>query len=355
MIRLRVPGKMLLSGEYAVLEPGSQALGLALQRYVSVQAGPSQHWQLKSQLHTEALSWDAELKGPEILARLPEALHLVGRCIALAQEYFGELLPLEIEIHSDLQLHGIKLGLGSSAAVCLGILGALFAHQNQDLSSETTRLRLFKLGLLAHRQHQGNGSGSDLATCLWGSVCAYTPPDFDAVPWHQALRPLIDTSPWPLLQIQRLDWPSEWKLHFGWTGQAAYSKEFVNWYADWRKHEAEASENFLFQSSSAQLGLKAALEEGKQELFIQGLQRCRRVLQQLNEALPVAPETPELEALAQAAEKLGGAGKLSGAGGGDCGLAMVPSGQEQDLQQAWQLAGIQSLPLELDFEGLRLL
>ena len=57
-------------------------------------------------------------------------------------------------------------------------------------------------------------------------------------------------------------------------------------------------------------------------------------------------ETPMITKLCNVAEKLGGAAKQSGAGGGDCGIAFMPTKESaKKLIQAWQKAGITPLKL----------
>ena len=55
-------------------------------------------------------------------------------------------------------------------------------------------------------------------------------------------------------------------------------------------------------------------------------------------------ETPLLKTLIETASDLGGAAKTSGAGGGDCGIALLTdTNQVSTLINRWQAAGIEPL------------
>ena len=59
-------------------------------------------------------------------------------------------------------------------------------------------------------------------------------------------------------------------------------------------------------------------------------------------------ETEKLRKLRDEAVKLGGAGKLSGAGGGDCGIAFLPLDKDVDeLYKAWEQLNIKPLTINV--------
>lgn len=368
-LKVKVPGKLMLAGEYAVLEAGSPALVLAVDRYLEVSLESAATYTLASDLRPEALAYTLTASPEQAVSTQGlEASPPQLRFAAVALEYgwlaWGEGLksmpPFALQIHSALHGTDAKLGLGSSAAVCVGVLAALLAVSGEDLKDEAVRLRLFKLALLAHRTVQGSGSGADIAGCIYGSVTAYTPTDNDRLRLNLPLPQLLST-PWQMLEVSRLPWPADWSpLHFGWTGAPASTRELIADYQALKQDQPELYGEFLFESSLTCLGLREALATGNQQAFVAGLGRARRLLQRLDAGLHAAPyeppriETPALKALADSAEALGGAGKLSGAGGGDCGLAWVALDKAGELAKAWRRAGIEPLAIGLDTEGVRL-
>ena len=80
----------------------------------------------------------------------------------------------------------------------------------------------------------------------------------------------------------------------------------------------------------------------------------RTLLQDYERERAVCIETEKLKALADIADGAGSAGKSSGSGGGDCGIALVGVSKDADAEETaaditarWQAAGIQPLPLKL--------
>jgi phosphomevalonate kinase len=76
-------------------------------------------------------------------------------------------------------------------------------------------------------------------------------------------------------------------------------------------------------------------------------------LARLDDAVGLGIFTPELTALCEIAEAVGGAAKPSGAGGGDCGIALLDA-QASDaiahLRQRWATAGVRHLPIRPTME-----
>ncbi|HEY9844411.1 MAG TPA: phosphomevalonate kinase [Candidatus Obscuribacterales bacterium] len=357
-LSIRVPGKLLLAGEYAILEPGSLALVLGVNRYLNVELNPAAAYSLSTDLQPEAWNYTpAELFQGEPPANLTFAVSALRLGWQLLQPQLEALPPFGLHISSQLHDQARKLGLGSSAAVCVGVLAALLAAVGQDPEAADTRRTLFRLALLAHRLVQGSGSGADLAGCIHGSVTAYTSPDFDRIPFQLELKRLL-TMDWPMLALEKLPWPQAWgPIAIGWSGAAADTASLIPDYLDWQEAHPEEQTEFLFESRLSCLGLREALQQSDSSQLVQGLGRSRRLLQRLDYELQQmlrtpALETPALAALADAAEALGGAGKFSGAGGGDCGLAWVPADKRAELHQAWKQAGIEPLDLELDTRGV---
>ncbi|MGV3523612.1 MAG: mevalonate kinase family protein [Candidatus Sericytochromatia bacterium] len=347
---IRVPGKLLLAGEYAIVEPGALALGLAVDRYLSLHAKPGA-WRFENRVSGESWDYHAGHAAPPQWAYAAQAL-------TWGLDYLGAAAPAGLVLSFESQLEGAvgvqqrKLGLGSSAAVTVAVLALLLQTCGHDISQPDNRAKLYRLAVLAHRQVQGSGSGADIACCIYGSVTAYTSPDFARLPLRSPLQVLIDKADWPLLRLEKLVWPADWPLYVGWTARPAATYSALEDYQEWAERSPDALARFLFDTQATVLGLREALLGADLPAFATGLSRARRALLRLGADLPEPLETPALQALIAAAETLGGAGKFSGAGRGDCGLAWVPAGQESALFQAWRSAGIEPLPLGLDFQGV---
>ena len=78
------------------------------------------------------------------------------------------------------------------------------------------------------------------------------------------------------------------------------------------------------------------------------------MLRRLGEASGVPIETPELKKLSEIADDYSAAGKLSGAGGGDCGIAVCfDEVTANNVVSAWEDEGLIPLDVTIDREGVR--
>ena len=104
----RVPGKVLLAGEYAVLLPDQPCLVAAVDRYVTVETKPSRGWSVD----TGQVIWK---EGEPV----PPAVQFVAAAADAMHRTF-DVLPHLIETSDELHFDGLKLGLGGSAAATVG-------------------------------------------------------------------------------------------------------------------------------------------------------------------------------------------------------------------------------------------
>gem|GEM_PF-7007509 len=130
------PGKMVLTGAYAVLR-GAPALVVAVSR---------------GAVATDAREAPAT---PEVAAALGVAM--------------APALDLRALFDGDR-----KLGLGASAAGLVATLGLRAALRGDRLDDASARDALFRVALAAHREAQGGGSGVDVAASVYGGVLEFT-------------------------------------------------------------------------------------------------------------------------------------------------------------------------------------
>jgi phosphomevalonate kinase len=142
-VKVFAPGKLLLTGSYAVLE-GAPAIVCAVDRYaVARTAGV-----------------DAEaVQGTPVS---PE--------IAAAMDGGGDAPDVDV---SSLFSNGKKLGLGSSAAAVVAALGHVAAARGLDLGEAPVRRTIFDRARAAHGTVQSGGSGVDVAASVYGGVLSY--------------------------------------------------------------------------------------------------------------------------------------------------------------------------------------
>lgn len=355
--QVRVPGKLFLLGEYAILEPGSQALLLTFQRYLRATIMPAPQWLIHTDLAAEPLRFEyaaGEIRWEQPLQKLSFVVEALQWAFAYLTGLEQSPQPFALTLNSDLHQTGAKLGLGSSAAVTVAVLAAVLALHGQRFETQEARLKLFKLATLAHGGSQGGGSGADLAAVIFGSVTCYRRYDNTWLkPGNLSLSQLLE-APWPLLGIEKLPWPETLGLQVGWTGQPAATLDFLEEVKYLKDKEPETWMRFLFSANAAAAAARSALAEGQIAPLLQAVGQYRHLLQELQTPFLTPIETPALVALADTAEALGLVAKSSGAGGGDCGLALGDSALLPELAQRWLESGIEPLPLALDSEGLTL-
>ncbi|WP_328296380.1 phosphomevalonate kinase [Streptomyces sp. NBC_00435] len=348
----RAPGKLFVAGEYAVLSPGEPAVIVAVDRYITVTA-------------TSARQADAELVthltgGPYLLHRDSDG-HLPGRvhtphppalrhllaALSVVDEFRAASrvppLPVHLAVSSTLHELGVKIGLGSSGAVTVAAVHALDTFYGLGLSAEM-RLRL---ALLATAQEDPHASGADVAASTWGGWIRYTAPDRGRLRHMSATLGVAAAlhADWPGLSVRHVAPPAT-TLHVGWTGTPASSPDKVGRLQDTAWWNSEAHQCFLNRSRRVVDALVQALRPGENRIPLSTIETARRLLSTLDQQTSAGIFTPALTTLCDAARLLGGAGKPSGAGGGDCGIALLPDGADPDaLHEAWTDAAISPLAL----------
>jgi len=88
------------------------------------------------------------------------------------------------------------------------------------------------------------------------------------------------------------------------------------------------------------LQLVQALKKGHQDLILHLIRQNRVLLKKLSELCGHQLEVPLLTQMISEAELCGGAAKFSGAGGGDCCIAICfDTKTATQIKQAWKLMG----------------
>lgn len=362
------PGKLYIAGEYAVVEHGHPAILVAVNRLLTARItehdntsaaaqprpfGVDPVGRIHSAGHPEAsVTWrrragravpDVEQPGAAFVLSV---IHAVEE---LAQQQGRDLKIYDVNIESELDdASGRKYGLGSSAAVTVAMMKALTAFYGLELDP----IQQYKLAFVSASRAQKVGSGGDLAASLFGGCIRFTAVDRQWVTnrlQDTALSDLIDM-PWPGLSIARLrafEPGSRLRLMVGWTGNPASTSSLVGHVQQQSAAEHERMyQDFLGGSDSCVDALASTLVHDDEQAVISHVREARKLLQNLSSFTGVTIETPALRALVEVAESHGAAAKSSGAGGGDCGIAIAgPSADCAAITRGWQEKSI--VPLDL--------
>jgi len=227
----------------------------------------------------------------------------------------------------------MKLGLGSSAAVVTGVIAAVFAAAGQDLKTDSCRDLLFAVALDAHRRVQGSlGSGADVAASVYGGLVLFRPRD-------------------GMPQVTPLRFPPHARLLAAWTGEPASTPDLVQRYRSAQDGSAAQRAAFVQATRACVDDFVAGL--GRGAVPLSAVAANGRLLEQFAADLSLPLVTPSLSRLVSIARAEGAAAKISGAGGGDCGIA-ITCGEEaaQRVRAAWYAARLYPLDLSISDQGV---
>lgn len=184
-IKVYAPGKLILSGEHAVVY-GQPALAMAVNRYVTAtvtrETVPQVLFDLSDLSHHSRLSYDAlHLVKEKIKQKyyrfirgdysirdvLQKPFELAQFAMGVLAESLAIALPHGVKIHVQSDLP-IGCGMGSSAATIVSVMQAISNCMQLHIPRET----LYKLALEAENMQHGHSSGLDLRVAMQGG-CLY--------------------------------------------------------------------------------------------------------------------------------------------------------------------------------------
>ncbi|MGX7108697.1 phosphomevalonate kinase [Facklamia miroungae] len=358
-LTIKVPGKLYIAGEYAVLAPNQPAILLALDQYLElkitkrtgehslVENHQADYPTLGLAVKEEALT---QANQPPLTSKELSKWRYVIQAIKVAKSFLQECGIDFQAFHLQIQSHlmnkaGLKYGLGSSGAVTVGTLKALLAFHDLKITPE----KLYRLAVISQLQLGTAGSFGDLAANSFGGWIYYQAPERNALQAmmteSSSITNLLNCE-WPSLVIERLEVPTELQLLIGWTQQPASTDNLVNQLLDQVKVRPQPYQAFLDQAQSAVLQLKEGLIENHPQSIDQAINAYRDSLEYLSGAYDLSIETNSLTKLITIANNHHYAAKSSGAGGGDCGIALGFDLQyKAAIVSQWQTQQI--IPLDL--------
>jgi phosphomevalonate kinase len=346
------PGKLILTGEYAVLD-GAPALVIAVDRRVTARrrTGPRG-------------------SSPFLVAVADEIASRFGA------DHPATRAAMEIVVDSRAFFLGTtKLGLGSSAAVTVAAT-ALALSSAHDKVPVIDRDVVQSVAAAAHAAAQSarprtpaaelsrrtrspsrsdltaqlgpesiasgvRGSGADIASAVHGGVIAF------------------QSAPDPASTVRRLTWPRGVTLLPFFTGAAADTAELVASVAAARVANRAAVDAALAAIAKASRAACQACESRAPEIAANALLAALALAGHATDQLAAAtglPLVPPCVADARAVlAKCNGTAKTTGAGGGDVAIAVIPD--TEDVARARRLlieVGCQPLDLAVDTTGVDL-
>lgn len=341
----------MVAGEFAVLEPYQKLIVMAVDRFVYATLEPSEIGVIHLEsfrLHDVKWHWDTKEK-KVVIESSDDRTKFLKAAMTIAMAYIDEsdiipetfTLTIKSELDDD---SGLKYGLGSSAAVVTAVVKAILTKFLPELPSDE---EVFKLASIAHVITQGNGSGADVAASSFGGFLQYSSFQADwLIDEYQKKRTLkgLVKKNWQYFSVKKLTLPASIFISVGWTGTPASTANLVDNVLSLKTSQPSLFHQFLANSHQAVQNILQGIEEEDFNLLKEGVQNNRQALATVGKHANVDIETPLLAKLCEIAEKIGGAGKPSGAGGGDCGIAFTPSKETKKiLESEWKEEGIKPL------------
>lgn len=317
------PGKLLLYGEHAVVH-GYPCLLTAVDRRLTVTVAAIDEPEFYLEAPDVGLESYRKPTRDLALDNVPKAVAYMEAVLHLFLQAHPQQTGVHVTTHSQFS-H--RFGFGSSSAVVVSFSKAL----SEIYQVVMTDKQLFALCHKAILSVSGVGSGADLATAIWGGTLYYVTPAKVVEPVTETASDLVDM---PLL--------------VGYTGIKADTATLVRMVNEQVHHHPKkihakfSTITFITEQARAALRAHDWPTAGK--------------LMTENQALlaELGVSTVELDTLIEASIEAGAYGaKLSGGGGGDVMLAMVPPDRRQAVVKAIESRGGQVIPVTFDQAGLR--
>jgi len=324
MTIVKTCGKLYWAGEYAILEPGQLALIKAIPIYMTAEIKTSNNYRL----YSDMFSYSVDLR--------PDSSYvLIQETVALVKEYLTaqgvELQPFSLDIRGKMEREGKKFGLGSSGSVVVLVIKAMLAFYERPADRDL----LFKLASAVLLKRGDNGSMGDIACIVSEDLVFYQSFDREKVAdWleKEDLQAVLARN-WGF-SIRSVEPVLKFDFLVGWTKEVAVSSHMVKQIKD------NMNSSFLQASKETVANLVKALEVGQEETIIDLLEQASQLLEGLSSDI----YTPLLRQLKNASKDLKAVAKSSGAGGGDCGIALSFDRDSTTLlKKRWADLGIELL------------
>lgn len=294
------PGKVVIAGEYAVLD-GAPAVVMAVDRRAS-----------------------AGLRAPGVPGNEPVAGLLGAVCAALDVDAPVDGVSLDTAAFYAADTGGRrgKLGLGSSAALTAALCRLL-------LPDESSRATLLRFALAAHRRFQsGHGSGVDVAASVAGGLLTFR---------------------MPAAGIEPVGWPDGVSYAVWWSGVPASTRASL----EQLSRSGESSPRRALADAAGTVA--DAWSTGRSGAVLPALATYVDALAEFDARHRLRIFAAGHGDLVGAARQLGVVYKPCGAGGGDIGIALAEDSAALDAFAAKATAkGFRRLELSIDTEGARL-
>ena len=312
------PGKLMIAGEYSVLEPGGVAIAFAVDSGIRISLQPAE----SDLITSPALGFRGRT-----LKKDDE-----GKFVAVALECCRARFPdprsWHVTIEGGIRLNGEKVGLGDSASVVAGVVRTYLDAVVQGKPPEG-----LNIALEAHYRASGDtGSGYDVATSFLGSAILYGPPN--RLQKHRGDNELLAPE-----YLEVLEWPQSLYWGAGFCGKGVSTRGLLSSLSATPASDMKELSRLTRACAEAWVG-------GQVSLILATLSVLDPALERWSASRGVSLFTPAMQEMRRIALSNSAVPRVSGAGGGDSLLVFSDSEEAVAVVlEEWSAAGYPKLPL----------
>jgi len=327
-ITVSAPGKLMLLGEHAVVYDHPCLVTAVNQRMkVTVEILAVPQLQLEApDVHVYEYKKSMKdigtgdiPKGAKFVEVAVKNLFQQKKILRFTQNdtgYFGLHITTSSEFSS-------QFGFGSSSASTVCVVKAL----SELFEIKLTNKEIFDIAYKTVLDIQGKGSGFDVAAALYGGTLYF-------MTGGKVIKPLT---------------LSDLPLVVGYSGVKADTVILVNQVKEKFANNPKRLEEIYMEIEQLVEHARGAMDKKDWEQVGKYMNKNQMLLQELGVSIP------KLDNMIDGAVKAGAFGaKLSGAGGGDCMIALVSEKTKQDVSKAISSAGGEVIPVTAHAEGARI-
>lgn len=343
------PGKVFVIGEYGVVDGGPALVATVARRvraHIRARRGSGE---LTLRLGDTTVRRSLASERVDDVPR--EARFVAAAALLSARVFDLTGIDLEVTTESELDPGATKTGLGGSAAVTAATVCAVHRIARDGAPDAREERTEVAAAVYAHRLAQGGGSAADVIASSAGGLVWVDGLDGGDVPENVAAGAARASS--AALDWQRTQLPPALGLEVVASGRSCATAPRV---ARYRSATVGAGSAAVRAWAA---GMRAASEAfrdgcgtGDGDAVLRATRMAAGLLSRLGAIAAVPVYSPELRRACALARGLAfTAVKPSGAGGGDCAIALVPSGVRAALRERWRAGGLFPLEVELEPRG----
>ncbi len=317
-VHASAPGKLTLFGEHFVVY-GNPAIMAAINKRISITLKSNSTKSIIIRFGDKKLIVPTfDIHSPKVETSSSSFLYPILKCITNVQEDLGGLKGLDVSIESQIPYGE---GLGSSAASCVAIMGAL-----GSLLHKYDRKTIFETASQAERIIHKNSSGADCYISTFGGILLFSPNSGNRrINIKRKLLFLVST-----------------------TGIKHKTRNLVSKVKKMKEENPAVFRELAESANNICVDAKKALEAGDQLTLGKLLTENHKLLQKLNVS------HPKLDEFIDKCMKSGALGcKMTGAGGGGAVIALLPNYDNNKTLSEILKKLPDSMLAELDYKGIQ--